>query len=70
MDYNKLYSEWLDTALGKRHIEWLYEEYYRQLEKAGESKTPEEAFGHLKTANGIIIVINYLKTHLSVKRGS
>jgi hypothetical protein len=53
--------DWLKTsAVGKHLEEWMKAEHDTLISKAGKSNDPQEAFGYLKTACGIMLVLEHI----------
>ncbi len=62
MDKLRLYHNFSKTALGRELMGWLHEQYDRKIEAAAKSTSPDEAFGLLKNAHGILEVIRHLES--------
>lgn len=53
--------QWLQTsAVGKNLVEWIQAEHDTLIAKAKKSNDPKEAFGLLKTACGIMLVVEHI----------
>ena len=56
------YAEFFDNSGGTYMVEKLATVRDAELSKADDATTADEAFGHLKKANGIIWVLEHVKT--------
>ena len=56
------YAEFFDNSGGSYMLEKLASVRDAELQKADDANTADEAFGHLKKANGIIWVVEHIKT--------